>query len=370
MNNNYFFSYRTLSDIKLNIKIPYEDQYCILNARTSSIERVITNNPFIENEQEKVQMLAVVDNIIAGTVYNFPLKIKVDGKLYSSNSGSYLVVRENFRKLFLLGIKLTEFSYLKEYPFFIAGGISKNALPIHKYFGSKEFSIPRYLLINKSKFLLMKKFRLKGLLLKVISGFIDFLLLFRKVLIILYIKVKFKNITTQEVHKIPSEVDSIINKNSKKFQEFHNSQWFKWALKDKFGCDQSFQKKFYVIKNNQDKIIGFFLTSEKFHKNIKGYRDVYIGSVMEWETVDEKQISEKHLLIMAMMSFDNKYHIIECATNNKVSIRLFKKIGMFKVGQRNMIIKPLYKMLPDEFRGYDNINNWRIRPAVGDTIMY
>lgn len=370
MDESFFLSNRSIDDIKKGLTIQYEDSFCVLSSRTSTIEQVIINNPFSLDDQERLQTLAIVGNTIAGIIYHFSLLIKVNNKLYNTRSASYLVVNENFRKIFLIGIKLTEQCYLQDSDFFISGGVSKYAMPIHKYFGAKEFILPRYIFLNNCKSLINGKLHLKGILLTIFSFIINLPLFLRKVLLKIYIKIRYYDLTVEEVNHIPKEIESIVNKNPSRFQEYHNNKWFEWALNNKFGKDENFQKHFFIVKNKKNSIIAFFFTYDKYYDIIKGIKNIYIGSLMEWETGDSKILSEKNLLLIALMTFHRKVDLIECATNNRSIIRLFKTIGMIHQGQKNMIVKHSSEFLPDEFIGFDNIDNWRIRPAVGDTIMY
>lgn len=370
MDESFILINRSIEDIKKGITLQYEDSFCVLSSRTSSIEQVIINNPFNLDDKERLQTIAVVGNTIAGIICHFSLLIKVNNELYNSRSASYLVVNEYFRKIFLIGIKLTENCYLQNSNFFISGGVSKYAMPIHKYFGAKEFIIPRYFFLINCKSLINGKLNLKGILLTIISFVINFLLFLRIILIKIYLKVRFYGLTVEELHHIPKEIESIVNKNPSRFQEYHNNKWFEWSLNNKFGDDENFKKHFFIVKDNTNSIIAFFFTYEKHYDRIKEFKNINIGSLMEWETSNSKILSEKCLILFALMSFHRKVDLVECATNDRSIIRLFKIIGMFRKGQRNMIVKPLLDVLPDEFIGFENIDNWRIRPAVGDTIMY
>lgn len=369
MNEDFFLHYRTLSDLKNNVKLQYDDPFDALRSNIS-IEQVIINNPFIEDEQEIVQVLGIVGNEIGGMVYNYPLKIKVNNTVYRASTGSYLVVYKPYRKIDSLGIELTENGYLQKSALFIAGGVSKDGIKVHKFFGSKEFILPRYLLLYKSRSVLMAKLKLKGVLLTLSCFFVDLILSLRKIVLKIYSRIILFNFSIEEVSDIPNEIEDIISNNPYKFQELHNNKWFEWALKNKFGDDTHFKKHFFVVKNNSNCIIAFFMTSEKHYDAIKEFKNLYVGSVIEWETGDSKILPEKMLLLLAMMSFSKRIDVVECASTNKFSMKFFKKIGMLHVGQRNMIVRTIPKKVSEAFEGYDKIDNWRIRPAVGDTMMY
>jgi hypothetical protein len=369
MNNDYFLHCRTLRDLKNNVGLDYTDLYNVLGSN-SSLEKAIIANPFIENDSEIVQVLSIVDSIIVGIVYYFPLRIKVNNKVYKASTGSRLFVYPPFRKNATLGIELVENAYNPNSYMFIAGGLTSEAVKIHQYYGAKEFVIPRYLLLNKSRSVLKAKLKIKGIILNLTSFFGDLILLFRRIILAIFIKIRLSNYNIEEVWDIPNEIEDIIATNPGKFQEHHDRKWFEWVLDNNFYNENSIKKHFIVVKDKRNSIIAFFMTQERNYEKISIFENVFVGSVIEWETKDATVLSEEMLSLLALMSFGKHIDVVEFATTSDKTIKLFKRIGLSQIGKRNMLVNIIPNKPGELFDGFDKIINWRIRPACGDTMMY
>lgn len=369
MNTDYFLHFRTMGDLKNKANIPYKDPYNITNSKTS-LEQALVNNPFYENENEVVQALSIVNNEIVGNIFYFPSKIKVNNNEYKACSASSLFVSPSFRKYATMGFELLENGYNQNSSFFVIGGVTKDAVQMNAFYGAKEFTMPRYLLLKRSKTILKAKLKLEGALLNSVCNIVDQILSFQSFVLRMFIKIRLSNFTVEEVSDIPIDISDLQSNNSYKFQEFHDRRWFEWALNNKFYDEDGFKKHFFVVKNKSNSMIAFFMINERNHEKISIYENVYVGSVIEWETKDEKILSEKMLSLLALMSFGKHIDVVEFATTNQSSINLFKRIGMRQIGRRNMMVKIMNKKVSELFKGYDKIENWRLRPAIGDTMMY
>ncbi len=361
--------FRTKKDIQDKQCPPFDDPYSVLTSE-SYREQCLLANPFLVEDDEIVQGIGIVNNSIGGRVYYFPLYFIYNKALFRSATGSLLEVYPEYRKYATLGIDLTANVYNKKARMFIAGGMTPMAYKIHKFFGATEFVLPRYLLLQKSQAFIKGKLHIHKFPLRIYSAVGNLLLFIQSSYISFLRRWKTNKFNVQEIRIVPQEIEDIFMADSHKYKEYHSKDWFQWSLDYKFKNESKLQKNLYLIKDKNNKAIGFFMTKTQFCNTMKQYKNITLGSIVEWGTADSSVLSESQIMLIATKYFDSEVDAITCCTENTTLANCFRRMGMVKVGKENMVINLVSKKDKSFFEGYQDISNWRIRPAVGDTIMY
>ena len=363
------FEYRSISSLDEIKYKNYDDcENYIEDGELKS--KILINNPFIKSSNEIFQILAIIENNVAGSEIHFPIQLILNNKTYNSITGSSLSVSTKYRK-YGIGTSLTSqrINY-SESDSVLLGNASKMHIPIQQKLGSAVFLIPRYIYLKKSKPVL--EMFLNGKLLNATSAVADLVLkVFNKIQKYRANK-KVKSLTIElcDNNNIPKEINKIIELDNHKYKENHNNEWIKWIANNSFNTDSRSKQSVYVIKKDKE-IVAFFITKERFYKQAshRGFKNVMLGSVIEWGTKDENIISEKDLLFYSIFTFGENISAIEICSDNKGNIRKLKRNGLIKVGEANAILRigensPLLNY--SDIREQDK---WRIRPCMGDSAL-
>ena len=169
-----------------------------------------------------------------------------------------------------------------------------------------------------------------------------------------------------ESFEVPNEVIAIIEEDSHPYSEYHDKQWFEWNLHHTFREDSRIKKKLFLVKRGKV-IEAFFIIKEEFFEQAsrRGFKNVYLGSVMEWGIKKESTLTEDQLYVLAIDMFSNDIDGIQVASNdNQVLSRLKKKLFV-GVGNANMAVR----IKVPKFDDISDISKWRLRLACGDTLI-
>lgn len=351
-----FITYKQLREDSFQIP---DDRYGIAAyVLTPSRKNTLAACPFIRDSENTCAIqLSIVDGIVGGRTTMFTEKVLLDGELYDCGSGSSLEVAEPYRHM-ALGIDLMMRNVNKN-QFKISSGISEMALPLYKKMRYHVFEFPRIMLLRDSESLLQSKH------LGFLSGVVNLPIRFFNKLVIMKSAKLANGFRLEKVTKVPEWVDEIVLNDGHKYMEYHNHLWLQWNLDNNFrGLPQDKQSFFCVYKN--DEPLGFYMTKERFRETAGGsLHNVLIGSIVEWGSKDEKQLSEYDILLLSLKDFSDEVDIIETATVNKDTVRKAKKLGFIPHGFAHIAFKDMKKKHKDA----SDINLWRVRYGYADVIL-
>ena len=111
------------------------------------------------------------------------------------------------------------------------------------------------------------------------------------------------------------------------------------------------------------------MTKKRFHElaSHRGFKNVWLGSIVEWQAKPEFENRLGWLLIDAALRLKKSgVDAVEIPTADKGLNRFFRHLGWRRIGESNFVIKagedsPLFGN-----EEMTKINNWRLRPAMGD----
>ena len=245
----------------------------------------------------------------------------------------------------------------------LSAGISDMALPLYKRTKYHIFEFPKFLRVNNSRALL-GKYGLKGILLATASALVNFLLhLFYLLSKERTGKLK-KQYTLEKTEVVPEWVDDIVLDERYKYAEVHDQKWLQWNLDNNFKGHERDIQSFYIIKL-ADKYVGFVMTKERYRSEVQGMKNVMIGSIVEWGSVNESKLNEASIYRLVLDTFSKDVDIIETATNNADTQHELKKIGFIHHGNAHIAFKDKTKQLTDS----GDASLWRLRYGYADVIL-
>lgn len=325
-------------------------------------------NPFAASGDSIAKIAGFCDEKEAGREYVFPLRLKTTYGEMDVLAGSSLFVDSEYRRSGL-GMDLPELRWQKS-PSKVALGaaLSQMALPVHQLLDYIVFLLPRNIMLWHSRALVETK--LKGFAAKCVTFVLDFGIWLYFLLLRVVCSCKLNGLTIEEVspedEPMLGTVAKLISEDSAPFSEVHNARWLRWHMTESFSPDGP-MRLFAVRKRGE--VVGFYMTKKRFHEQAshRGFKNVWLGSVMEWQMKKGFEKKSGWLLVSAALHLKKeKMDAVEIPSADKSINRFLRRIGWRQVGESNFAIKagegsPLFGN--EEMA---KIENWRLRPAMGD----
>lgn len=330
------------------------------------IKYILEKTPFASNNYV-ARLKGMVDDHDGGEEFVFPSKLLINGEVVDAYTGSTLYVSPEYRK-YMLGLMLPEeMMSIPESGITYAAGCSKDARPVYrKYLKYTYFPLFRFVYIRKTRAVFDAK--VSGFLSKVLAPITDvFLVLIHSLhgLANVFRYRKFEvNIINNETELVL--IEDLIKRDKHKYQEFHNAEWFKW-IKDIPSNNKFNKQELFAIKCS-GKLVAFWMIKTRFTANINNYKNLVVGTITEWGTLDENLISERDICAIAIHHFPKYVDVIQTFSNDRHFVSRLPFLCKEK-GESNVIVKIL-KGYDNNCEDYKDISKWRLRPAMADTMFF
>ena len=362
--HNIIFIERTFKELREGIIPDVKDPYHIMAVFNPKMQEAFLNNPAGYEDSDICQILALDGDNVIGVNHSFGLELYINREVVPVMGGSYMYSLEEYRKhaigaeLFQRGLANHKDRHR------VAAGISHMAIDMLRVMKFKVFEFPRLIYLRKSRCVIQSILKNESRAILPIIAAVDVLLVLHRHLLVFF--AKRKGFIIEKCVDVPQEVEDIVLNDNHPYMEFHGKKWMEWKLKYTFSEDERNKKSLYVVK--KDGIIeAFFIIKQEFFEEAssRGFRNVYLGSVMEWGIKKESMLTESDLYVMALEKVDKEIDAIQIATSSDKTVKRLKTFLFAKVGNANMAVR-FKKNRP---KGYDIIENWRIRLAGNDTLI-
>lgn len=359
---------RTFANLSVEGLDGLRDEYSILNFSPRMAE-AFRADPFARPE-DVVQVVGSVDGVAAGSVFSLPLEVGIGKEIHRTAAGCEMTVVEKFRNT-QFGLKLPV-SRLGATPekFMVGCSQSQMMIKVSEFIGSTIFYSPRLVMLFKSRSVMEMK--LHGLLGKLVQWFVDCGLWFYWRLAKACARSALKGYEMVHVTIADEEciraVADIIRVETPLCGEVHDERWIKWHLSNSFSENGPL---LLTVLHKDGKPVAFYMTKRRFYEQAshRGFKNVWLGSVVEWGALPEHANVLNPMLMMAAASFGNTCDAVELvATETRVE-KHFRKWGWRHVGDSNYVFKVAdgsALLGNEEMRKREN---WRLRPAMGDNGM-
>jgi len=325
-------------------------------------------NPNRADETEPVQVLGLVDNKVVGQETVFPVRVKANGKVYTAMAGSGLYVHEDYRKS-MLGVSLiTKREELSADGIALGCGLSQLALPAHLMFDYLCFSLPRLMWMFKSRAVIEKKLG-RSPVSRLVSGFVDGLLWLVALVFKAIVRFRTRGLVVEKAVQADDQVARLINQDSHLFACEHSATWLNWQLNYRFTEDYRGEQKLFVVRDKDRRLMGFFMYKVRFHETAsqRGYKNLLLGSLMEWQSADPHVVSHATLALMAVLEMrKDGVDAVEVCTDDEPMLSDLRKMLFPQVGDLSFVLRATEASPLRQCEGWDNQKNWRLRPCEGD----
>ena len=325
-------------------------------------------NPFSKSGASIAKIAGYINGEEAGYEFVFPLRLRVPGGECDVLAGSSLFVNQAFRRSGL-GMDLPELRWQKS-PSKIALGasLSQMALPVHQLLDYNVFLLPRNIMLWRSRSLVEMK--LKGTVAKIVSFVVDCCIWGYSLLLKSLAMLALGGVNVEEVgifnELILGDVARLIASDDAPYAEIHDVRWLKWHMTESFSENGPLRLS---VARKKGEIVGFYMTKTRFHEQAshRGFKNVWLGSVVEWQMHKGYEKKLGWLLIHAALEL-KKYGMdaVEIPSADKSLNRFLRRIGWRHVGDSNFVIKAGEGSPLSGSEEMAKTENWRLRPAMGD----
>lgn len=364
--HNIKFIERTFKELKNDSVNRVKDPYNIMSSLGPKMREAVLHNPSGYSEDEVCQLLALDGDKVVGATNPFSGRLLINGEAIPCQNGSYLYSHDDYRKDNVGGelfLRITNLHPTKNC-FFV--GISQMAIGLYKALKYSLFEFPRLIYLCKSRSVVQSILHSEALWTKSLIGLADIVLWLHRQIINVHNSIFYRGYSIDNVKECPDEVEQIVIQDKHLYKELHDKAWFDWSLKYTISEDPRTLRRLYVIKKN-GKIEAFFLVKQEFFEKAssRGFKNVYLGSIMEWGITEESQLTEKDVVLMSLNSFDNNVDGIQYATTEHKIEKQLKKWLFVGIGNANTGVR--IRSVKDN--SLKDINNWRLRLGGSDTVL-
>lgn len=356
----------TYSDLRDKIKIGYNDSYSMISDYlTPSVVSTLLSNPNLVDNLKSAMNLIINDGAIVGRNMLMPTKVKIDNQVFMVQSGGSYEIHEQFRGRGLGTIAFRDSILNAEYDMYIGQLYSTTAIDIVRKLGLIVFELPSYYKLCGSRAILESK-GLEGIQLRICKAISDSILRIFDIPNLYRLKKLCTQFCVEKVDVVPAWVNEITLHDGHEFMEVHDSEWLQWCLHNRFtDCSQDNQA-FYIVYDKANNPKGFFMTKKRFETSQGKYKNITRGTIVEWGSYNEDELSEIDLNLLAIYSFDSTVDNITTVLTNSSFDKAIRKLRFIRHGNYQMTIHP------------GNVNNsglsdqskWRIRYGGCNTIVF
>lgn len=341
------------------------DDYAILSDYLNEpTQKTLLSNPNYDDDSKTAVIVVCLDDKIVGRHMLMPTKVRIGDKTILVNSGGSGEVDPKFRGKGL-GTTVTRACVLdRDYAdLYIGQWYSTGGLSMFQKMHATIFEQPSYYKLCKTHLILESK-GVKGVALRVLSTLFDYALSVLNIPSFIKYNKLIKKYSIKQETTVPKWVEDITLQEDYENMEIHDCEWLQWCLDNNFFVDQRNYQAFYGVYDKEGNHKGFFMTKVRFEEEIGKYKNMTRGTIVEWGSVDNSELSEADLNLMAVYSFDPVVDNIITTLSDSSFDKDMKRMVFFRHGNYQMAL------LSDQYgESINDQSKWRIRWGGCNTIL-
>ncbi len=163
-------------------------------------------------------------------------------------------------------------------------------------------------------------------------------------------------------------IAALISSDPHRFRENHTVDWLKWHLD--YAFHQYDPCKLFAVEKD-GRMCAFYMTKRKFYEQAssRGFANLWLGSIVEWGTASTFAGMKPWIVVRAALEMRKCCDAVEVVTLDKSILRLLRLTGFVHVGDSNFRITAGAESPLRQHEGWDDLENWRLRPAMCDNAI-
>ncbi len=330
--------------------------------------QALLDNPLSLDDQDPVQLLGVQAGVVVGRIDLFVGSFRArDGEVPTLWTSAYLVP-EAYRDTLMSVALLLELHRLSSTV--SACGVSQMALPVFRSLRWRDFELPRYLLVLRSRPVLDRY--LGGARRSLAAAKVaDTALAVQRAAWGASTRHRLKGLRCEPVDRLPAEMDALLGLGtSDRVAAHRSSAWVNWLMANEFGEVSPARKGVFLIRDNHE-VVGYFLAKSRFYPvaSERGFRDLTLASLQDWAIFDRRRLEIEQLLLLAGRALIGWHpDAIEVCTDDPRAGRYLRRWGWPRVGALHVLVRASPKSALHD-RRLDDQSAWALRPADGDNFF-
>ena len=331
--------------------------------------RLIKNNPLGLLDDDPIQIVALVDDILIGRIDIIKGRINIGNDVEPILWLSHWVTSPLFRHT---GVGIFLMLRLQSMGISLGGcNVSQIAYPLYKKLGWIELALPRFILIQNCRSPMNRYLGTKfwvNILIKILNSFF----IAQTTIIGLAVKIKYRKFQVRVTKEIPDDLNTLLlQRNQNEISFYRSKEWLRWLLDEKIVNNEKISKEIFLIYDNKNMIIGYFLIKKKLYQTAsqKGFKSIELASLQDWNVFNRSVLSDFGLVMISVKEMV-KLHpdAIEICSHEKKINWLLRLIGSIPMGKISIFLKPNTKA-KNKLNATHKLSSWNIRPAEGDNFF-
>lgn len=356
---------RSVAELRSDEKFAgLKDAYGLLD-RSEYRLKTFEANPFLQDKNQPAQIIGVDSNgVVFGYIGPFPINMIADGQRLVAIAGDDLFVHQDYRKSGYALELMERIDNMSTDKISINTGLSDMAQRMCSLLDHINFKIIKFAYIKRINSLLSVV--LSPRVVKWVAPIANsFLFLWRKFIsIIAYFKTP--SLCIKDVENISPEVleefQNLIQKDEHKFRQEIDSRWLKWVMENDF-LDDAKKVKRLISVSTKGGVVGYFLvrTSPRSGR----------CRIIEWQLNSDYARYEQWIMlrVCAHLVKSADFVALSMSDADSKNYKAFKRL-LFRTKNQMLTIGVGEESPLKNISGYDQAQNWRIRPGMGDSCFY
>ncbi|MGE0255524.1 MAG: hypothetical protein AB7N54_09735 [Alphaproteobacteria bacterium] len=228
----------------------------------------------------------------------------------------------------------------------------------------------RYVLVRHSRPFLAAMLRAEGLA-RLSAPLVDALLSLPRAAIMWRMRRACAQYRVEQAHDLPLEI-SALPAPAGMATGHRSPTWLAWLFAHEFDDVPSRQTRLLVVRERRDgAVLGHVLVKAQFFERAtqRGIRDVTIGSVQDWLSLNPERLSDATLVWLGIgAALELGTDAVEVCTADAALGRILRGAGLVRLGALDFV----WRAAPGTAlaaRAWRDPARWRLRPAESDNFF-
>ena len=364
MNKAYSIQVIHLADlVDESYRKGFDDPEKIANITPQKIA-ALQSNPFSHSPDDPVCLLGLSGRRVIGRLDLFLGEFLVDGISVPAIWGSYLFVSPEQRKG---GMGLSLILKMQSLAQAVGVcGVSQMVYPIYKNLRWLDFTMPRFILIRRSRSV-VNRYCGYGVHSTILAAGVDAVLWTQRRALRLLARTGIK---ARSIASAPTEWDKYLRPSARVAPQ-RSAAWINWAIQNGLSDDPLAKQGLFEVSDGSGRALGYFLIKQRFHSTAsqQGFKDLLLCSLQDWAAFEPGRIATTDFVFQAMLVLEQwGGDALEVCLPNSADGGRLRKYGFFSAGQLHLLVKPARGSILSKEEFHDH-TNWRIAPADGDNFL-
>jgi hypothetical protein len=332
---------------------------------TPEKRRTLLDNPLNGSDDELVQVVGVRGSRVGGRLDLIAGRLDVDGQAVRCTWASTLYVPPEFRQSLLGVTMLLKAQQIHD----VMGvcGVSQMALPLYQKLKWRDFPMPRYILLRRSRAIVERYVKQRALVppLRLLA---DAGLLAARSLTAALRSLRTAGLRVVPVDRATPELDEAFARSRPAIATHRSAAYINWLLEHSFESDPRNRRGLFYVRDRDGRLVAYLIGKSRFYETAthRNFKNLQLGSLQDFRIFDPAAISPIKLILLSVGQIAkwNPDAIEICVPPDCPGVRL-RRWGFVPVGDLHLLVK----CGSNQRLSSSNDNEWTIRPADGDNFF-